>query len=158
MSYISAENTKQIRNALKEVFKDTGIKFGVKKFGHSSVTVTLLEGPDFPTAREYCQKECSNGIGYYDVNPYWYRKNMLSIECDIMDKVIEVIKIGSSRKYFDKSDIQTDYFFKAFYFDITIGKFQKPYKCTNKMTLIEAVNKINNDVKYVADEDLQEAA
>ena len=158
MSYISAENTKQIRNALKEVFKDTGIKFGVKKFGHSSVTVTLLEGPDFPTAREYCQKECSNGIGYYDVNPYWYRKNMLSIECDIMDKVIEVIKIGSSRKYFDKSDIQTDYFFKAFYFDITIGKFGKPYKCTNKMTLIEAVNKINNDVKYVADEDLQEAA
>ena len=83
---------------------------------------------------------------------------MLSIECDIMDKVIEVIKIGSSRKYFDKSDIQTDYFFKAFYFDITIGKFGKPYKCTNKMTLIEAVNKINNDVKYVADEDLQEAA
>ena len=158
MAYISAENTKQIRSALKEVFKDTGIKFGVKKFGHSSVTVTLLEGPDFPTAREYCQRECTNGIGYYDVNPYWYRKNMLSIECDIMDKVIEVIKIGSSRKYFDKSDIQADYHFKAFYFDITIGKFGKPYKCTNKMTLIEAVNKINNDVKYVADEDLQEAA
>jgi len=158
MAYISAENTKQIRNALKEVFKDTGIKFGVKKFGHSSVTVTLLEGPDFPTAREYCQRGCTNGLGYYDCNPYWYRKNMLSIEADIIEKVIEVIKLGSSRKYFDESDAQTDYFFKAFYFDITIGKFGKPYRCTNKMTLIEAVNKINNDVKYVADEDLQEAA
>jgi len=156
MAYISAENTKQIRNALKEVFKDTGIKFGVKKFGHSSVTVTLLEGPDFPTAREYCREY--GELAYYDCNPYWYRKNMLSIEADIIEKVIEVIKIGSSRKYFDKSDIQADYHFKAFYFDITIGKFQKPYKCTNKMTLIEAVNKINNDVKYVADEDLQEAA
>ena len=157
MAYISGEHTKQIRNALKEVFKDTSIKFGVKKFGHSSVTVTLLEGPDFPTAREYCQKECTNGIGYYDVNPYWYRKNMLSIECDIMDKVIEVIKLGSSRKWFDKSDAQTDYFWKAFYFDITIGKFGKPYKCTNKMTLVEAVNNMK-DIQYVGDEDAQEAA
>ncbi len=157
MAYISAENTKQIRNALKEVFKDTGIKFGVKKFGHSSVTVTLLEGPDFPTAREYVQKECSNGIGYYDVNPYWYPKNMTLIECDIIHKVIEVIKLGSSRKYFDESDAQTDYFWKAFYFDITIGKFGKPYKCTNKMTLVEAVNNMK-DIQYVADEDAQEVA
>ena len=157
MAYISAEHTKQIRNALKEVFKDTSIKFGVKKFGHSSVTVTLLEGPDFPTAREYCQKECSNGIGYYDVNPYWYPKNMTLIECDIIHKVIEVIKLGSSRKYFDESDAQTDYFWKAFYFDITIGKFGKPYKCTNKMTLVEAVSNMK-DIQYVTDENAQEVA
>ena len=157
MAYISGEHTKQIRNALKEVFKDTSIKFGVKKFGDSSVTVTLLEGPDFPTAREYVQKECSNGIGYYDVNPYWYPKNMTLIECDIIHKVIEVIKLGSSRKYFDESDAQTDYFWKAFYFDITIGKFGKPYKCTNKMTLVEAVNNMK-DIQYVADEDAEEVA
>ena len=157
MAYISGEHTKQIRNALKEVFKDTSIKFGVRKFGHSSVTVTLLEGPDFPTAREYVQKECSNGIGYYDVNPYHFPKYMTLIECDIIHKVIEVIKLGSSRKYFDESDIQTDYFFKAFYFDITIGKFGKPYKCTNKMTLVEAVNNMK-DIQYVTDEDAQEVA
>ena len=82
---------------------------------------------------------------------------MTLIECDIIHKVIEVIKLGSSRKYFDESDAQTDYFWKAFYFDITIGKFGKPYKCTNKMTLVEAVNNMK-DIQYVANEDAQEVA
>ena len=52
MAYISAEDVKAIRTALKEEFGKT-YKFGVKRDHSSGVRITFKEGPAFETVMKY---------------------------------------------------------------------------------------------------------
>ena len=49
-------------------------------------------------------------------------------EIDVLKKFLkELHKAMKGTKWFDKSDIMTDYFHTAYYIDINIGKWSKPY-------------------------------
>jgi hypothetical protein len=140
VAYITTEETREIRNALKETFKNTTFKFGVKKDHYSSITVTIKAGAELPTV---AKKLTENGSDYYPLNPYHLDQNIgTENEFIVLNEVIRVIKEGSSNKWYDKSDSMTDYFDTAFYFYVNIGQYKKPYQVNNKVTLSETVKRL----------------
>lgn len=124
MAYINAQDVAQIRKELKEKFPK--FKFGVRKGpGSLSVGVTIKSGPaDFvdPNGRGYIQ------INQYHLGNYGPHEKFLR-------EVVDIVKTAPSRGegfrkgegWYDRSDAMTDYFDTAYYFDINVGAWNKPY-------------------------------
>ena len=120
MAYITSGEVKQIREKLKKEFPK--IKFSVTRDRHTCIDVSILKSDiDFSDIKH---------DGYFTVNEY-YLHEYPEHHKNLFTKIIDIIKNGSDRKWFDKSDIMTDYFHTAFYFDLNIGKYGKPYIKTN---------------------------
>ena len=118
MAYINATHSSQIRKALKEKYPD--FKFRVKIFHHTSILVELKKSPiDFSNILEGADYIISlNKIDRKIVNEY-YLDRYLNHE-QLFTEIIDVIKYSSDNKWYDKSDIMTDYFNTAFYFNLRI--------------------------------------
>ena len=120
--YISSEDIKEIRIALKKEFPK--VKFQVKKnhSGSSGVEVNILKSSydfsDFP----YFDPKSFNDINIYHMHMYKDCKNFW-----LLERVLDIIKNGSDNKHFDMSDTQSDYFYQAFYIDFAIGNDDKGY-------------------------------
>ena len=127
MAYITAEETKQIRNKLKEELPN--LKFSVRKgAGSYSVNVSIVKGDvDFRDIRWYGRR----GIGSVDSNYhipinqfhlYQYKEHE-----ELFEKIMNIIKTAPDRKWFDHSNSQIDYFSTAYYIDLSVGRWNKPY-------------------------------
>jgi hypothetical protein len=122
MAYITTEETKEIRKALKEAFP--GWKFSVRREHHSSVRVTILEGPeDF--------SDILLGRPAMSINHYWLDK--YGRHESFFQQIIDIIKDApakapNGRAWYDRSDAMVDYFDIAFYIDLYLGSWEKPYK------------------------------
>ena len=125
MAYITTAEVREIRNALKEEFGPE-LKFGVKKQHHSSVTVTIKKGiVDFSDIMREGDR------GYAQVNQY--HLGNYGDHRPLFEDIINVIKKApgkaeGGREWFDKSDSMVDYFHTAFYFNLEVGNFNKPYE------------------------------
>lgn len=116
MAYISADDVSEIRKSLKDRFSK--FKFSCKRDGKTSIIVTILSGPtDFSDII----KQSFLALNEYYLDDYKPHTQFLS-------DVLETIKFGSFNKWFDESDIQSDYFNIAFYIHLSIGSFNKPYQ------------------------------
>lgn len=119
MAYISTSEVSQIRKALKAKFPK--FKFSVRKDGGLAVNVSILSGPtDFSDIMR------ENYNGHVQVNHY--HTHHYGDHAKFLDEVINVIKTGSDQQWYNNSDSQIDYFDVAFYFDVEIGKSDKPYQ------------------------------
>ena len=131
MAYIKTEEVKEIRKALKEEFGKR-FKFSVTKHNHSKVTVAITGGDiDFSTMWEG-KAESDYGYGYFSVNPYYIDEARYGANAALFTKIVEIIKTAPAKaeggeSWFDESDSMTDYFHTAFYFDVEVGKWDKPY-------------------------------
>ena len=136
MAYINAAEVKAIRNELKKELPQ--YKFGVRKgSGGHSVEVTFVKGPAFEKFETYDRyqgefKEVDLNEGYHQVNHYWVKESAGEANAPVMEKVIEIIKTAPMKAggdaWYNNSDIMTDYFDVAYYFDINIGKdYQNGY-------------------------------
>lgn len=116
MAYISTEDVKRIRFALKEEFGKK-LKFNVRKTpGHHSVNVTIKSGEvDFSELGDYVQ------INHYRLEFYGDHKPLL-------EKIVEIIKTAPVKKWYNNSDPMIDHFDVAFYFHLNIGHWNKPYQ------------------------------
>lgn len=119
MAYINTQDVKRIREALKVAFPE--FRFSVRKTsGGMSVTVAIQSGPvDFSDIRNHRDD-------YVDVNHF--HTHQYGEHQELFDAIIAVIKQAPSRKWYDKSDAQYDYFDTAFYFHLHVGQFGKPYE------------------------------
>lgn len=130
MAYISAEETKEIRNNLKKAYPE--IKFSVRNRHHSSVSVTILSAPyNFEL----------NGKDYRDVNQYHFdtanshvNHNDELVKPNSHRHILRGILAIISEKHWDKSDAMTDYFNCAFYYNLSIGSWSKPFVKVAKKT------------------------
>lgn len=111
MAYVDAQKTKDIRAALKAEFPN--VKFSVRKEGHISLNVTVLESPYF-----------DDGV-HSNVNQYYIHSHFEGAPRDFLKKVDEIIR--KAGEWWDKSDIMTDYFNTAFYYHIQVGSWDKPH-------------------------------
>ena len=125
MAYIRTDEVKEIRNTLKEEF-GPDLKFGVKKeSGGLAVRVTIKKGNvDFSDIMREGDRNIP--INQYHLGQYG-RHAML------FDSIVDVIKKApgkaeGGREWFDKSDAMVDYFHTAFYFNLEVGNFNKPYE------------------------------
>jgi len=129
MAYINSKDVAQIRKELKETFPK--FKFGVRKRDSMAVSVTIKSGPtDFSSIfnDNYSNKKQYAQINGYHLGNYGEHTKFLS-------KVQEIIKTAPMRGdgyqkkgWYDNSDAMTDYFDTAYYIDINIGSWDKPYE------------------------------
>ena len=119
MAYISQEDKKELAPAIKKVLKDFGMKGSISIRNHMSLVVTVTEGVlDFT---DYFQK---GDEGYVQVN----HNHIDNFYSGTVKKFLkELYKAMKGTKWFDKSDAMVDYFHTAYYMDINIGKWCKPY-------------------------------
>ena len=133
MAYIKTEEVSAIRNELKKRFGHTGLKFGVKKQHHSSVHVTIKAGPiDFS---DIYRDHYGSGDHYAQVNAY--HLSNYGQHQPFFEEVLKIIKTAPAlaeggREWFDKSDAMTDYFHTAFYINLNVGEYDKPYVYNGK--------------------------
>lgn len=114
MAYITTQEVAKIRAALKDAFPD--FKFGVRREHGTSVYVSILSGPiDF------------SDIEHHDINPYWYDTHHRPQHVDIFSAIFKIIK-HAGKEYFNESDLQIDYHHVAFYYNLSVGKYNKPYE------------------------------
>ena len=120
MSYISTEDVKKIRVALKNEFGKK-LKFGVRKSsGGHSVGVTIKSGTvDFSDIMRNTYDQVQ--VNHYHLQNYGVHKSLF-------EKIVEIIKTAPSNKWYDNSDAMIDYFDVAFYFDLNVGDWNNPYK------------------------------
>ena len=115
---MSQENKKAIAPQIKKVLKKYNMKGSISVHNHSQLVVTLASG-ELDIAGE-------------NVNTYWLSQNYsgttLSFFLELKDAMNGVGSDGEQN--FDKSDIQTDYFYVGWYIDISVGRWNKPYICT----------------------------
>ena len=139
MAYISTNEVKEIRLALKERFKNK-LKFSVRKEHYSSVSVSIVSGEiNFYDGsldsedRHNPNAPINKFDGHLQINNYYpeyYGKHATLFE-DI-DNILKTAPgtIEGGREYYDNSDAMTDYFDTAYYMSISIGKWNKPYEFT----------------------------
>jgi hypothetical protein len=131
MAYITASETKSIRNALKAKFGKT-LKFSVRNSHHSSVNINLLESSVYnlePNPDYDCNE--GNGYGFGQVSPWMTPKDQVE---NLLKKIDLIAKNAPAKdggkEWYDNSDMMTDYFNTAYYVFTNIGKWNKPFKFT----------------------------
>lgn len=134
MAYVSNELKAKLAPAIKAVLKKYGMNGTVSGANSSTLHVTLKSGkldvignwydankdsPQFTRYGEYPKPE------YLDVNTYWIDDHYTGTVRDFLNELVAAMK---GDVWFDKSDIQSDYFHTAYYLDIDVGKWNKPYQ------------------------------
>jgi len=133
MAFMSQERKKKLAPAIKAVLKKYGYKGTIGVCNHSSLVVNIKEGvADFIGMANAKNKEISErrnqpyypNNGYVQVNTYY--PEHYGEAAPFLEELIAAMK-GTS--WYNNSDIQTDYFDIAWYIDINVGRWDKPYKC-----------------------------
>lgn len=133
MAYMSQEKKAEIVANLKKALAGSNVKWTVSVHHHSTICLSIASGPiDF--AESYNRlgvlqsrypgdfQPCTNN--HLQVNQYHYRDHYDGEALAFLEKAIPCL-FGSG--YFDRSDIQTDYFDCSWYVRVDIGKWNKPY-------------------------------
>jgi hypothetical protein len=133
MAYVSKETKANIVEAVKPILKKYGIKASFAVRHHSSIVVNIKSGVlDFignhneVCAKKYEYTEHRQAENYLDVNIYWISEHYSGLVRNFLNEVMTAIK--KAGEWFDESDAMTDYFHTAFYIDINVGKWDKPYE------------------------------
>jgi hypothetical protein len=138
MAYMNQEKKATIAARAKPIFKKYGVKATLAVRNHSTIVVNIQSGSlDFIgnyNALQIHRRDTGRDAHilnqeYLDVNPYWYQEHFTG-ECKaFFDEVFTAIK---SADWYDESDAMTDYFNTAYYFDINVGRWNKPYQLTKE--------------------------
>lgn len=140
MAYMNQERKARIVAAVKPVLQKYGLKGTFSVRSHSTICLNISSGSiDFienyiqtDAAKNYGKHMPADQIAYVrknsalDVNPYWYQEHFTGTA---LKAIKEIIKGLYSADYYDRSDAQTDYFDTAYYIDLNIGNWNKPYRC-----------------------------
>lgn len=137
MAYMNGEKKAKIASLIKPILKKYGVKGSLSVRNHSAIVLTLKSGKiDFiANSNKVCSNDpwqSSHGFrpntsGYCTVNEYHYDKWYDGQAKAFLDEVIPALK---SADWYDESDPMTDYFNIAYYMNIHIGKWNKPYEVT----------------------------
>jgi hypothetical protein len=125
MAYMNQEKKAKIVATLKEVLKGENIKYSLRVRDHMSITMTIKQGKiDFIGNWE--QTNCKKvDRDYLQVNHYWIKEHFSGKVAEVLLKIDDAMR---SADWYDKSDSMVDYFDTAYYYDIKIGDWDKPYE------------------------------
>jgi hypothetical protein len=139
MAYMNQERKQKIAQALKPVLAKFGVKGTLRVRNHMAICLTLKSGSiDFiANSNRVCGSnhyQVSRGFkpntqGYDQVNPYWFQDHFDGVAKEFLTEAFQALKAAD---YYDRSDAMTDYFDTAYYYDLNIGTWDKPYVVTAK--------------------------
>lgn len=122
MAYMNQEKKKIIAAKLKPVLKRYGVKGSLSVRNHMSIVLNVKSGKiDF--IEDYGDREDARKFGI-QVNPYWFQEHFTGKSKEFLTEAFDALKAAG---YYNNSDAQIDYFDTAYYYDINIGKWNKPY-------------------------------
>lgn len=144
MAYVSQEMKKDLAPQIKAVLKKYGLKGSIGVRHHSSLVVNIKSGIlDLVGASNRHRIEEAKRRGnepyidnYIQVNENYVSDWMEAIGeskiAKFYDELVAAMKgVGSqSVEWYNNSDIMTDYFDRAYYIDINVGQWNKPYEVT----------------------------
>ena len=105
----------KIAAKMKPVLRKYGLKGSLSVHNHSSITLTIKSGPiDF-------------GGDHVQVNPYWLDDHYKD-RPKALAALKEIKEAMLAADYYDRSDAQVDYFDTAYYYNINVGRWNKPYE------------------------------
>jgi hypothetical protein len=124
MAYMNQDKKKVIAAKLKPVLKKYGVKGTLSVRNHMSIVLNVKSGKvDF--FNDYGDVEDAKKFGI-QVNPYWFHDHFTGKSKEFLADAFDALK---SAGYYNNSDASIDYFDTAYYYDINIGKWNKPYVC-----------------------------
>jgi hypothetical protein len=122
MAYMNQDKKKVIASKLKPVLKKYGVKGTLSVRNHSSIVLNVKAGKiDF--FEDYGDREDAKKFGI-QVNPYWFHDHFEGKSKQFLTEAFDALK---SAGYYDNSDASIDYFDTAYYYNINIGNWKKPY-------------------------------
>lgn len=133
MAYISQADKAKIAAKIKPLLAKYGVKGTLSIRNHSAIVLTLKSGKiDFiGNSNRVCANPGRmnndwqpNTSGNASVNRYWFHEHYDGAAKAFLT---EAYKALMSADWYDNSDAMTDYFNTAYYMDINIGKWDKPY-------------------------------
>jgi hypothetical protein len=134
MAYMNQERKAVIAEKVKPILAKYGVK-GTLKTDKYSITLTLKSGSiDFigdlnsDRMRWDISKDDLRKDYNLSVNPYWFQEHYNGDSYFFLKEVIDALKAAD---WYDRSDAQVDYFDTAYYYNVNIGNWQKPYVVTN---------------------------
>ncbi len=139
MAYISQTEKKELAPGIKKVLKAYGMKGTIGINHHSTLVVNLKSGSlDLLGAAQRVNDERANRQGlpatqigeYFQANAYREPTEYENFNQKIGRFYSDLIKAMKGTKWFDKSDMMTDYFHTAYYLSINVGKWNRPYEFT----------------------------
>jgi hypothetical protein len=131
---MNQERKAKIANALKPILAKYGMKGSLKCRQHA-ITLTLRQGPiDFigdlnesRNGRLGVSKDEMRKHYELQVNQYWIDEHYTGVSLEFLKQVKTAMQAAD---YYDNSDAQIDYFDTAYYYDINVGSWNKPYTLT----------------------------
>ena len=135
MAYMNQEKKAKIASAIKPILKKYSIKGSLSVRHHSTIVLTLTAGKiDFiANTNRVCGKshyQVSHGFKTIDsrrqlqVNPYWFQEHF---DGEALSFLTEAFQALRSAGWYNNSDAQVDYFNIAYYMDLHLGRWNKPY-------------------------------
>jgi hypothetical protein len=113
MAYMNQEKKTKIAAKIKPLLKQYGLKGSLAVRNHSTIVLNIKSG------------KINFGKDYIQVNTYWVDKNYDGVAREFLEKAVKALK---SADWYNNSDSMTDYFDTAYYVDVNIGQWNKPYE------------------------------
>jgi hypothetical protein len=137
---MNQERKAQIVAAVKPILAKYGVKGTFAVRSHSTICLNIKSGKiDFienfietDKNKPYAKYMSDDQVAYIrknkmiDVNPYWFQEHFSGKAKAFLTEVFAGMK---SAGWYDRSDVQTDYFDTAYYVDVNVGAWDKPYVC-----------------------------
>jgi len=132
MAYVSQETKNDRAPEIKAVLKKYGMKGSISVRHQMTLVVTLSAGKldiignwyDTNTKRNNRAYPVEEKPSHLDVSRHWLDSNFNGDTLDFMRQLFDAME---GPDWYDRSDIMTDYFDTAFYVDVRVGKWDKPY-------------------------------
>lgn len=129
---MNQQKKSKITENLKPVLKKYGIKGSLSVRSNMTIALTLKSGKiDFiknfnetVAQQPGAFRNGSPAEKYISVNTYWFQEHFSGKAKEFL---AEAKKALLSADWYDNSDAQVDYFDTAYYIDINVGKYDKPY-------------------------------
>jgi hypothetical protein len=139
MAYMNQDKKAKIVAAVKPILKKYGIKGTFAVRNHMTIFLNIKSGKiDFvenfiqtDQASPCAKKMSDDQVAYIrknksiDINPYWFQEHFSGKAKAFLSEVIPAMKAAD---WYDRSDAQVDYFDTAYYVDVNVGSWNKPYE------------------------------
>ena len=126
---MNQEKKAKIAAAIKPLLKKYNLKGSLSVRNNMSIVLTIKAGAiDFiGNFNEYnaSNSRFNPATNSIDINPYWYKDHFDGIAKEALSEIVPAMY---SADYYDNSDIQSDYFDTAYYIDVNVGNWNKPYE------------------------------
>jgi len=138
VAYMNQSKKAVIASKVKPILAKYGMKGSLSVRNHSTICLTLTSGSidfigDLNEQRQVgyvttqIDKDKMRERYEIDINPYWFHEHYTGESLAFLSEIIPAMK---GADYYDNSDAQIDYFDTAYYFDVNVGKWNKPYNLT----------------------------